>query len=76
MDWRHVGPDPAQGTGGWLSPVPAGTGTGLVSRKVAGGTWVRKTNVSLRFDPRVRVLRAQPCPSICFVLVRRQELVG
>ncbi|GMN34323.1 hypothetical protein TIFTF001_042049 [Ficus carica] len=24
MDWHHVGPDPAQGTGGWLSPAPAG----------------------------------------------------
>ncbi|GMN63039.1 hypothetical protein TIFTF001_032114 [Ficus carica] len=24
MDWRHVGPDPAQGPGGWLSPAPAG----------------------------------------------------
>ncbi|GMN32753.1 hypothetical protein TIFTF001_041786 [Ficus carica] len=47
MDWRHVGPDPAQGTGGWMSPAPAGAGTGPVSRKVAGGMWVRKTNVSL-----------------------------
>nr|GMN74176.1 hypothetical protein TIFTF001_053806 [Ficus carica]GMN74182.1 hypothetical protein TIFTF001_053809 [Ficus carica] len=71
MDWRHVEPDPAQGTGEWLSPAPTGAGTGLVSRKVAGETWVRKTNVSLRFNPRVRVLWAQPCPSICFVLVRR-----
>ncbi|GMN51148.1 hypothetical protein TIFTF001_020303 [Ficus carica] len=26
MDWHHVGPDPAQGTGGWLSPAPAGVG--------------------------------------------------
>ncbi|GMN69822.1 hypothetical protein TIFTF001_038871 [Ficus carica] len=27
MDRRHVGPDPAQGTGGWLSPAPAGAGS-------------------------------------------------
>ncbi|GMN61766.1 hypothetical protein TIFTF001_030854 [Ficus carica] len=27
MDWHHVGPDPAQGTGGWLSPAPAGAGS-------------------------------------------------
>ncbi|GMN34220.1 hypothetical protein TIFTF001_004566 [Ficus carica] len=63
MDWRHVGPDPAQGTGGWLSPAPAGAGTGPVNRKATGGMWVRKTNISPRFNPRVRVLGAQPCPS-------------
>ncbi|GMN47413.1 hypothetical protein TIFTF001_016593 [Ficus carica] len=27
MDWRHVGPNLAQGTGGWLSPAPAGAGS-------------------------------------------------
>ncbi|GMN20693.1 hypothetical protein TIFTF001_045369 [Ficus carica] len=51
-------------------------GTGPVSRKVAGGMWVRKTNVSQRFNPQVRVLGAQPYPSMWFVLARRQELVG
>ncbi|GMN69826.1 hypothetical protein TIFTF001_038869 [Ficus carica] len=74
MDWRHVGPDPAHGTDRWLSLAPAGAGTGPVSRKVAGGTWVRKTNVSLRFDPRVRVLRAQPCPiGNCFPVVESSQ---
>ncbi|GMN37546.1 hypothetical protein TIFTF001_006907 [Ficus carica] len=27
MDWRHVGPDPTQRTGGWLSSAPAGAGS-------------------------------------------------
>ncbi|GMN56165.1 hypothetical protein TIFTF001_025283 [Ficus carica] len=67
MDWRHVGPDPVQGdrrvavTGACRGRFCQGTGP--VSRKTAGRMWVWKTNVSPRFNPRVRVLRAQPCPN-------------
>ncbi|GMN19828.1 hypothetical protein TIFTF001_048665 [Ficus carica] len=48
MDWRHVGPDPAQGTEGWLSPAPAGAGSAKGARSTTLPEYVVRSGETTR----------------------------